>query len=308
MATRETLREDQHDGRVIRPAGGQSVTLDERSFRLEDIGALTSALIEKSEGRLAQLNEATRAIEERLRAQIDKSRHNIQRARELAEEEISSRLEDASRRAAEVYRKRYDDGWKTGHEKGHAEGHDEGYAKGYEEGLEKGWEQGRQEGRAAAERELRESCEVQFEEETKRAVEVVRGLAAELGQEWEQSLAEARGGLLDVAIAVAEQILDREVRQVPETVVSTLERIWQRLGDEERVVVRIHPNDRSAIERFLPGFLEQQFGETSVQIAEDPNFLRGGCDVKGQRTLIEGAFNTQLQIARERLAEAGGVR
>lgn len=308
MEALEIPRDPTDSGRVIRPAAGGSLALDDRHFRLEDIDALTSALIEKSEGRLRQLTHTTKEIESRLRKQIGRSRENIRRARELAEEEISNKLEEASRNAAQVCRQKYQEAWEEGRREGEEKGTEVGYEKGYQEGLENGWQQGRQEGREAAEREMTEANEARWREETDDSIQSIQQLANELGGEWRRSLDGARAGLLDVAIAVAEEILEREVKQVPETIVSTLERIWRRLGDEKRLVIRVHPSDRALLERHLPNLVEQHFSDTAVQINEDPTILRGGCDVRGQHTLIEGSFKTQLEIARDRLEEAGGVR
>ncbi len=302
----ERSKDTKDIGRVIRPGDG-GVILSDRHFKLEDINELTDALIEKSHGRLNDLQEAARVIQTRLKRQVDTGRARIEDAMKVAQSEIQTRLDDTAELTERVYRERYEEGLEKGHreglEKGTAEGYEQGFKDGYSTGEEKGINEGREAGRTAIEEEMAD----EYRKSTDAAIASVRTLSTELRGEWMESLNAARESLLDLSLRLAEAVIKERIEEAPELVCGTLERALEKIEAEALIVVDIHPKDRSVIEQFLADRLDQLLDDTTIQIRENESIERGGLVVRGNHTVVEATISGQIETMRERLREAGGI-
>jgi len=271
---------DENPGRrVIRPRPGGAL-LDHR-FRLEDVSALTDALVRASEGRIERLRGAASEVEQRLRRQVEQSRQRIAAAIEAAELRIEERVQETARRAGEAIEK--------AHREGREHGEREGFAAGYSEGLEKGLREGR------------ESALEEARSRVRTLVPALEELVADFGRERRELRESAQRELLELALEVARRVVRREVEMPPPVVVESLRAAIERIDRKRGLVIEIHPADRAAAEECLPGLLGGIAAEEAVTIVEHPERSRGGCRVRTECGTVDETIETQFELLDERV-------
>ena len=121
--------------RVIRPTTGGAML--DRRFGLEDIDALTEALVASSRGRIERLKGTAHEVEEQLRRKVEESRTQIRTAIDTAKERIEQQVTETNRRTREALESAHAEGFARGEAEGLEQGTRNGFEKGYSEGLEK---------------------------------------------------------------------------------------------------------------------------------------------------------------------------
>ncbi len=294
------------DSRVIKPAQSGGVLLDERHFRLEDIGELTRELMQKSEGRLRALQEAAKTIEDRLKRQTEASRRRIERAMAVAQEKIDQKIQETHEKANDLLIERHREGYETGYAEGKSQGEREGFERGYQEGLERGLEEGLAEGRTRGEAETRQELSDRFHAGTESAIQLMEQLATELNREWGQAVESARQNLVEVSLGVARTVIQRETKVDPSIVRETVSRALDHLETYEQLVVEIHPEDRRFVEEYLGGFLDSKVAGISLEFRENLELDRGGCRLRTRNGEVRATIEDQLNQLGRALEEAGG--
>jgi flagellar biosynthesis/type III secretory pathway protein FliH len=122
------------------------------------------------------------------------------------------------------------------------------------------------------------------------AVETVHGAA----HAWTRS---AKEHVLALAIAVARQVIDRELKGDAHAVADLVRRALAQFPIDEAVSIRVHPQDLSTIStaagpagtgiRIAPG--------RSVQWVADPDLATGGCVVEGRLRIVDGRVDLALE-------------
>lgn len=147
-----------------------------------------------------------------------------------------------------------------------------------------GFQQGYEEGLAQAQKEL-DVQRAQFEE-------ILRAMAqplARLDQAAEQELVE-------LSLAVALQILRREITQDPKHVIGLIrEAVGQLPAASRQIRVHLHPQDAKVVRETL----NQQDDAQRWQIRDDPTLPRGGCQVHSETAFLDAGIDalvTRLAI------------
>lgn len=177
-------------------------------------------------------------------------------------------------------------------ELGRAQGHAEGYAAGKAEGF--------QHGQADAVAEFRE-----------RLGELDSAWAetmAAFQEQRETLLIEAKRGAIELAVAIAERVVHREIEVDPNVVESQLREMLGLVTAPATLIVRIHPEDETLVREVLPKLREQFVGGIHVRLQTDSAVQRGSCTA---RTLggasIDASLETQLdRIVRDLLPDRAG--
>jgi flagellar assembly protein FliH len=167
----------------------------------------------------------------------------------------------------------YADGIARGREEGYADGHVTGYAE------------GRQEGEAAESARLGASVA---------AVEQALDEVTAATRPWIDA---AEENVTALAVAVARQILDRELRGSTAAFAELVRRALAEFPVDERVRIRLHPADLAAISA-LPGPGDDSFSVTGGREAAwvaDPTVGPGGCLVEGRTRIIDGRVDLALE-------------
>lgn len=176
------------------------------------------------------------------------------------------------------------DGWQAGFDEGRQAGHAEGREAGLAEGREHGFAQGREEGLAAA----REEQAALIRERLERLDALLRALAdplAQLDDTVEQEL-------VALAMAVARQLVRREIRTNPGQIVAVVREAVSALPFGARqITLHVHPDDAPLLRE---AFALEEEPATLWRLVEDPLISPGGCRVLAEQSSIDATVEKRL--------------
>jgi len=144
--------------------------------------------------------------------------------------------------------------------------------------------------RAGRERQLRESGQA-----VERALETLGAVTRECHtalEDWNRTLEE---NLVALAIAAARHIIEREVRQDPEVVTTLVRRALAAFPPDQRIRVRVHPDDLSAFSVGGPGGRSMVPQGREVEWIADTDIGVGGCMVEGPESVLDGRVDAALE-------------
>lgn len=165
------------------------------------------------------------------------------------------------------------------------------------EAYREAFDQGLAEGRAAGHEEVRQQ------------VERIAGMFYDLAKPFEELDAEVERELLTLAMALARQIVRRELKTDPTQIIGIIREAIAALPIAAREVrVHLHPEDATVVRQHLAPTER----ERAWTIIEDPVMSRGGCQITTNASRIDARLETRLGailselLGTERQAE--GVR
>jgi len=149
---------------------------------------------------------------------------------------------------------------------------------------QEGFEQGRQDGLAAGQREIHAAVA--------RLDEVMGSLA----QPFEALDEVVEQELVSLAIAVARQIIRRELRTDPGEIVAVVREALSALPPaSRRVRVRLHPEDAVLVREALSVDRDEAAeGERPWQVIDDPVLSRGGCSVEAENSFVDATLEKRI--------------
>lgn len=167
----------------------------------------------------------------------------------------------------------------------------EGRAAGHAEGFEQGLTEGRERGRADAVAEYRE-----------RLSDVDASWAAAMQEfiaQRQSLLSEARRGALDLALAIAERVVHRQIELDPTVALDQVEAVLGLVTTPATLIVRLHPNDEPLVAEALPSLHAALADGTHVRLEPDASLPRGSCVA---RTLGGSSINADISTQLDRIA------
>lgn len=159
-----------------------------------------------------------------------------------------------------------------------------------EEAYARGYEDGQQAGRAEAESEIQPALEA-----LGGAADSLRAVQAALGTEAEEAL-------IAMAVAVAREIVQRELRQDPAALRELIRRATTILPLEQTLEVRLHPEDLAALAGDLE-LLAAGGRRLDVQWVPDATLDRGGYVIETPQRIVDANLDEQLQGYYRRLRD-----
>ncbi|MCC5857861.1 MAG: flagellar assembly protein FliH [Ectothiorhodospiraceae bacterium] len=170
---------------------------------------------------------------------------------------------------------------------------DEGYAEGRQEGYAQGLKQGEAEGRDRWERQSQMLAG---------QLESLRHMLDALATPMALVDEAVEGELTRLALAVARQVVHRELQTQPGEVMAVIREAVALLPMSARQVrVHVNPEDYR--------FLSERFGDAdhgAWELVEDAAVQRGGCDVRSESSRVDATLDRRLnQLASQLL---GGIR
>ena len=165
-------------------------------------------------------------------------------------------------------------------------------AEAHKEAFQQGLEEGRQAGRA----------------EVRAQVERLSGMFYDLAKPFEILDAEVERELLTLALALARQIVRRELKTDPTQIIAIIREAIAALPVAAREVrVHLHPEDAAVVRENLA----PTESERAWSIIEDPVMARGGCQITTTTSRIDARLETRLGsilselLGTERQGESG---
>jgi len=185
---------------------------------------------------------------------------------------------------AEAKQKVYDEGKSCGFLAGSEKGFSEGYAKGFDEGECSG-------------RKIKETDIAEYD----KTMRLLLQLVSNLEQLTREIKASAEKDVLTISIAVARQIIQKEISENPEILLRFVTEGLKKLGPTETAFIRIHPDDFELLSRKSQDFLQAVEGVHCLKFEQDPSLLRYDAIVESMEQSIDTRSNTQIMLIERRL-------
>ncbi len=132
------------------------------------------------------------------------------------------------------------------------------------------------------------------------ATRLLEAAARELAESRVEYLRAQRGALVELAVAIAERILDREVSTDPAALVASVEAALDAVPDEEPAVVHLAPADHASLcagEGEAPAVLARH----GVEVAADAALAPGDVRVRAGAARVDARRERLLERIREAL-------
>ncbi|SEQ18242.1 flagellar assembly protein FliH [Ectothiorhodospira magna] len=178
-------------------------------------------------------------------------------------------------RILEIERQAYEEGLRLGREAGHAQGLEEGR----QEGLARGQAEGHAQGMKAGAHKIQER------------LALLDGLIQGLEQPYKALDTAVEEELVQLAMAVARQLVRRELKTDPGAIVAVLRQALEALPSAERKLrLHLHPEDARLVRETLR--LDEL--ERPWSIVEDPALSRGGIRVMTDTSRVDATLESRL--------------
>ena len=158
---------------------------------------------------------------------------------------------------------------------------------------EEAFAQGYEEGRIAG--EIAERTRLQG------AVRACTDALAAVNDSSQRWLEHVEENICALAVAVARQIVGREIETADEIVRDLVRRALAEFPIDQPVTVRLNPTDLSVLQSADPALAERR---EAVWVA-DARIAQGGCMVEGRDRVIDGRVDTALERLYRRLSYTG---
>lgn len=169
-----------------------------------------------------------------------------------------------------------------------------GYRAGFEQGRGEGFDAGRHDGRSLGEAEAR----AELRDSTEQVLGSLRRSIAAQGARLEQVLDEVAAGSMELALGLAEMVLQRELQLASDPGADAIRRAVAALpaarAASTEVVARLHPAD---VESFVEDSGEL-LGGSELTILADPHVARGSCVLDAGPTRVDASAAAALARVR----------
>ncbi len=152
-----------------------------------------------------------------------------------------------------------------------------------EESYERGFNDGAEAGRAQALQEMGPNLQA--------SVKVV----AEVEDFRDALMAQMQDNLTALALAVARQLIEREVKAEPEVVANLVRSALSHFPLDQKLRIRMNPQDLSSISREKSENRTPVTAGREVRWIPDENIARGGCVVEGPERIVDGRIDLALE-------------
>jgi flagellar assembly protein FliH len=174
----------------------------------------------------------------------------------------------------------YEDGLLQGKDEGFGQGYAEGREQGYQDGLQQGQAEGKKSGYAEGESLIREQlAQLQL---------LISQLQAPLYKVDEQ----VEHSLLDLAVAMAEAVVQVEVKTNPAAILQTLRQAIDALPQQAKNIrIQLHPADLAIVEQH---FSAENIAERGWQLRQEPSLNQGDCRIDAGDSSVERTLKTRI--------------
>ena len=159
----------------------------------------------------------------------------------------------------------------------------EAYTEGYERGQEAG--------------------EAAFRESIAHAAEALEQAAGAIRDARQAFLDGLEPQVLELTKLIAERVVHREARTDPDLILTTVRRGLERIADQGRLRVRVHPGDLEALEKHNVTLLDEIPGLEELIVEADDGISPGGCIVDSELMCVDARLENLLADALEQLAD-----
>lgn len=167
------------------------------------------------------------------------------------------------------------------------EAFEQGRSQGYEQGLQQGREQGRQEGFQAGHQQGYQEGQHLLQQQ---AADLNRLLEC-LNEPIKQMDQAIESELVQLALAVAGQIIRREIKLHPDEIIAVVRDAINVLPlASQNITLSLHPEDAELVRTILN--LDE--AQPSWRLVENPLLTRGGCTVETETSTVDATLEKRL--------------
>jgi flagellar assembly protein FliH len=179
-------------------------------------------------------------------------------------------------------------------DEGFANGRQQGFEAGHAEGIEVGVAEGRTAGYAAGRGSAVADAVAQVRGEVESALVALDAAAAELAGTEAVALADIESTVVDLALSIAQAVLQRELSVVSDPGAEALGRALALAPDHGDLVAHLNPADLDSL-----GDLADLAPGRSIRLVSDPGVGRGGALVEAGAARLDARLETALERVRE---------
>ena len=152
---------------------------------------------------------------------------------------------------------------------------------------------------AAYEKGLHEGRQQAMEEAGRLQTAALSAALNELRALNEKLLVQAKLDVVEMAVQVAGQILDREIRVQPDLLLERIQAAFNEMMGAQEVIIHLNHVD---FKRFHGEDIKQHFaGFMKIKAVEDDKIEPGGCVIESEKERMDIGFRSRLEIVREGL-------
>jgi flagellar assembly protein FliH len=164
------------------------------------------------------------------------------------------------------------------------------------------YEQGFTDGRARAEEEFERELESRIARERDQLFSLLDAIQTQYAS-FQQK---AERTSIELAVAIAELILKRELATDREAVIRQIHEALKRVLGVERIKLRVNPEDEQLVRDRRSEILAESDSIREMVIEPDEAISRGGCIVESESGNVDALVSTQLHKIEEALLEECG--
>ena len=169
----------------------------------------------------------------------------------------------------------------------YTEAFEQGRQQGYEAGLTQGFEQGQAEGFSEGKKQGYEEGQELLQKQVAELTRLMEALSEPL-QQLDQTIEDE---LVHLALAVASQIVRREIKLHPDEIVAVVRHAINALPvASQKVTLNLHPDDAE----LLRAVLKLDENPPPWRLQENPLITRGGCTVETESSRIDATVENRL--------------
>lgn len=116
----------------------------------------------------------------------------------------------------------------------------------------------------------------------------LHGLVESLDKALESLDVEVAEQLLDLAVELAQQLVRRELRAVPEGIVDVVREALQQFP-QNHALIHLHPKDAALVREYL----KEQLAHLGHRLIEDDAMARGGCRIESSGSELDATLQTR---------------
>lgn len=119
----------------------------------------------------------------------------------------------------------------------------------------------------------------------------------------DRMLGELEAQAAAVAVLAAGRIVGDELSAHPDRIASIVRPLLVRVRRARQVTLRVHPDDRAALDASLPALTRDADLACAVAIETDPSLARGGCVVTSDAGVLDARLDVRLEALRDALGK-----
>lgn len=131
---------------------------------------------------------------------------------------------------------------------------------------------------------------------------MVKSTLAQVAQQIQAWQQEWENRTVALAVGIAEKVIGQQLTQTPEIVLNQIEQALRLAGTQDRMELRIHPQDIEEFKITIEKLIENLGDLATTVMVPDETIQPGGCVVRARYGSIDAQLETQIQRIGEELS------